>query len=83
MNNETSWPTAFLILGLLIVVGAVIMTLIWQVSLAWRARSSAAAVREYQELTTRVTAGQEAISTELAALRSRIGSIEELLRQVD
>jgi hypothetical protein len=81
--NTATWPIAFLIIGALALIAVVIVVVIQQGAITWRARVSAARDNEYRELAARATAVQENLATELSQLRIRVESIEALLRTVD
>lgn len=82
-SQSATWQTAFIGIGILALITIVVVVVIYQGALIWRARVSAARDNEYRDLATRATATQEEVVTELAQLRARVESIEVLLRTVD
>ena len=82
-SNTITWTSAFVVIGLLALVAVVLVVVIHQGALTWRARVSAARDDEYRGLAARATRTQEQMATELAQLRARVESIETLLRAVD
>ena len=90
--GDTGWGIVF-VLGITVAVAVVLVVVIWQVFAVARAKTvaeiTAASDDAYRTLAKQATAAQqtsaeqqERIATELAALRSRVTAIEQLLREV-
>lgn len=82
-SNTATWPTAFMVIGILALVVIVVVVVIRQGALTWRARVSAARDDDYHKLVARITQTQEEMTSELSRLRARVESIETLLRAID
>jgi type VI protein secretion system component VasK len=61
---------------------ALVIVVVWQVAVTWRARIVASRDRAYQQLAEEAVATQRQAAADLADLRERVASIEKLLREV-
>jgi|HigsolmetaGSP11D_1036233.scaffolds.fasta_scaffold01459_7 hypothetical protein len=68
----------------------IIVTIIVQLTAAWKARTSLAREEDYRKLAEKATAAladsaesRKQIEAELAGIKSRLGAIEKLLREVE
>jgi len=68
----------------------IIVTIIVQLTAAWKARTSLAHEEDYRKLAEKATAAladsaesRKQIEAELAGIKSRLGAIEKLLREVE
>jgi nitrogen fixation protein FixH len=77
------------VLGLLTLIAAVGVVLMWQIFATWRAKASVAREEAYQQLAERATtAAQQAVenqkqmSANMEEVRARVTSIEQILRDI-
>lgn len=82
-SDKLDWPTTAMGLGVLTLCTIVIVVVIWQAAVTWRARAKLAREDEYRGLAARATVAQEKTAAELAELRARLDAVEEVLHQVD
>jgi hypothetical protein len=82
-SNTLTWESASVIIGTLVLVTIVVVVVIHQGALSWRARVAAARDNEYRGLAARGTLVQEETANQLAQLQARMNSIESLLRTID
>jgi hypothetical protein len=87
--NNTDWGTIFL-LGLFALVTTIIVVVVIQVMSVARARITTdngdhyrALAESYDRLATESASAQQSAAVELNALRSRIDSMEKLMREVE
>ncbi|MEU3988005.1 hypothetical protein OG301_20460 [Streptomyces platensis] len=77
MNGSIIIPIA-----VLVIIFASVTTIVASYFKLQRHRADAAALAEYRGLAERVTAQQEAMSTQLAELGDRVKAVEKLLQSV-
>jgi hypothetical protein len=77
-------------IGISLVVASVLTTLIWQFGATIRARAALAREQEYRRLAEKSVAAQEAaeqrlgeLTDRLGDIRSRVDSLDRILKQVD
>ena len=87
MNTEEAWGLIFA--WVLILLLGVVLLVVWQGFVTWRARASLARDDAYRKLAEQFAAeqrraaeDQQKISEDLGDLRARVAAIEKLLREV-
>ncbi|WP_433211944.1 hypothetical protein ACQP25_24160 [Microtetraspora malaysiensis] len=88
--NEHEWQEVIGTIGVFVLITAVIVTVIWQFAISWRAKAQLAREAEYKQIAESVAASQEDIGRQLAeindrlsALRDRTDAIELVLTDVE
>ncbi|MFF3668734.1 hypothetical protein [Microtetraspora malaysiensis] len=88
--NEHEWQEVIGTIGVFVLITAVIVTVIWQFAISWRAKAQLAREAEYKKIAESVAASQEDIGRQLAeindrlsALRDRTDAIELVLTDVE
>lgn len=79
----SDWAEITMALGSSVLFTAVVVVLIWQAAVTWRARAALAREAQYRQLADRATAAQEKTAVELTELRARLDQVEDVLRQVE
>ncbi|MEH0398444.1 hypothetical protein AB0K64_13515 [Streptomyces sp. NPDC053741] len=88
--NEHEWQEVIGTIGIFVLLTAVIITVIWQFAISWRAKAQLARESEYRKVAESAVEGQQRIEQRLAEiggqvtdLQSRTGSIERVLKDVE
>jgi hypothetical protein len=88
--NEHEWQEIIGTIGIFGLLTSVIVTIIWQTAITWRAKAQLARESEYKALAEAAAAGQQRIerqlaevSGQLAGLQSRTESMERVLKDVE
>ena len=85
MRDDLLLPLVFLVL-----VTAVLVVVIWQAFVTWRAKAALAREQEFRRLAERATTSQEQIERQLADISAQLGqlnarheSLERILKEVE
>ncbi|MGW9596328.1 hypothetical protein ACWHLZ_39310 [Streptomyces chartreusis] len=88
--NEHEWQEVIGTIGIFVLLTAVVVTIIWQVAISWRAKAQLARESEYRRLAEAAVTGQQKIERQLTEiggqvsdLQSRTNSIERVLKAVE
>ncbi|MFD1538989.1 hypothetical protein [Nonomuraea guangzhouensis] len=88
--NEHEWQEVIGTIGMFVLVTAVIVTVVWQFAISWRAKAQLAREAEYKKIAETATESQQHIGQQLAeindqlsALRDRTDAIERVLKDVE
>ncbi|SFK78923.1 hypothetical protein SAMN05216275_13546 [Streptosporangium canum] len=88
--NEHEWQEVIGTIGMFALITAVIVTIIWQFAISWRAKAQLAREAEYKKIAETAAASQQDIGRQLAeindrlsALRDRTDAIELVLKDVE
>ncbi|MBT2233277.1 hypothetical protein [Nonomuraea sp. NEAU-A123] len=88
--NEHEWQEVIGTIGMFVLITAVIVTVIWQFAISWRAKAQLAREAEYKKIAETAAASQQHIGQQLAeindrlsALRDRTDAIELVLKDVE
>ncbi|NUW40993.1 hypothetical protein [Nonomuraea rhodomycinica] len=88
--NEHEWQEVIGTIGIFVLLTAVIITVLCQVAVTWRAKARLARESEYRALAESAIAGQQAVERRLeeigrhvTELSSRTDSIERILKDVE
>ncbi len=88
--SDQDWQEVVGVIGLFVLLTAVITVAIWQLAASWRARAVLAREQEYRALAEAAIRSQENTERQLADLsgrlsemRSRMDSLERILKEVE
>ncbi|MFE4331308.1 MULTISPECIES: hypothetical protein [unclassified Streptomyces] len=88
--NDHEWQEVIGTIGIFVLLTAVVVTIIWQGAISWRAKAQLARESEYKQLAEAAVAGQQNIERKLAEiggqvseLQGRTDSIERVLKDVE
>lgn len=88
--NEHEWQEVIGTIGVFVLITAVIVTVIWQFAISWRAKAQLAREAEYKKIAETAASSQQDIGRQLAeindrlsALRDRTDAIELVLKDVE
>ncbi|MET7461571.1 hypothetical protein [Nonomuraea sp. NPDC005501] len=88
--NEHEWQEVIGTIGVFVLLTAVIITVVCQVAVTWRAKARLARESEYRKLAEAAVSGQQAVEQRLAEigrqvseLSGRTDSIERILKDVE
>ena len=88
-ERGSDWPEAFIAIGGITMVTAIVVVAIWQGLVSWRARMSVAREEAYRKLadesatkSSRLADQQEEVLESLKGISERLSGIERILREV-
>ncbi|MFI6180515.1 hypothetical protein ACIA8R_33600 [Nonomuraea sp. NPDC051191] len=88
--NEHEWQEVIGTIGVFVLITVVVVTVIWQFAISWRAKAQLARENEYKKIAEAAAASQQDIGRQLAeindrlsALRDRTDAIELMLKVVE
>ena len=89
-NGNLDWPQAMIAVGGIAMVTIIVVVVVWQVFLSWRAKMSIAREEAYRQLAEAggesqrsILEQQHRISDDLASVSQRLANIERILQQVE
>ncbi|WP_370947686.1 hypothetical protein AB5J62_09055 [Amycolatopsis sp. cg5] len=81
--NIRAWGEVAGVIGIFVLLTVVIAVAISQVAATWRAKAVLAREEEYRKLAERAVSSQENIERQLADMRTRLQSVEKVLKEVE
>ena len=89
-NGGLDWPQAMIAVGGIAMVTIIVVVVVWQVFLSWRAKMSIAREEAYRQLAEAggesqrsILEQQHRLSDDLASVNQRLANIERILQQVE
>ena len=89
-NGDIDWPQAMIAVGGIAMVTIIVVVVVWQVFLSWRAKMSIAREEAYRQLAEAggesqrsILEHQHRLSDDLASVNQRLANIERILQQVE
>lgn len=89
-NSNVDWPQAMIAVGGIAMITIVVVVVIWQFFLSWRAKMSIAREEAYRQLAEAgdesqraIREQQDSIRGDLASVNQRLANIERILQQVE
>jgi predicted negative regulator of RcsB-dependent stress response len=77
-NNTAIW----IVLGILLIIGATIAIVVWSYFRLQRHRADAVAMASYRQLAEEAVANQTELIAQLAKLTEHVNAVEQLMRDV-
>jgi predicted negative regulator of RcsB-dependent stress response len=81
-TGGTNFTAISITLGIIFIIGAAIAVVAWSYFRLQRHRADAVAMAEYRKLAEEAVANQRELRSQLAELTAKVGTVEQLMRDV-